>query len=382
MSNTLIDSDTVAGSGVSVTMSANDDLTIAAGVQVGATDGSSSAIEATGSGVEIADYGAVFGFNGIKLDSSSNEVYVAEGASVSGYTGAGINAGGGANNFINNGDISGNNEAIFVLGDGTQIANNGVLSSPGGYGIDIVGGGNHIVNAGGISAALPINLSTGGADTASEIVNSGTISTMSGSDVGVNAIVTGNASTTVVNSGLIVGGIQFGTGADIYNGVRGDILGLVDGGGGADTLRAGAGGEMLKGGAAADLLWGGGGSDTFVYGAVAESTGVKHDIVYGFDADSDQFDLNVAVKAINAAVSAGTLRSGSHFNADLSAAIGAAALKAHGAVLFTASAGTLKGHTFLIVDSNGTAGYQANADYVIELQHAHNLGDLGTGNFI
>ncbi len=35
MSNSLIDNDTVAGSGVAVTMSANDDLTVAAGVQVG-----------------------------------------------------------------------------------------------------------------------------------------------------------------------------------------------------------------------------------------------------------------------------------------------------------------------------------------------------------
>ncbi len=321
----------------------------------------------------------MFGFNGIKLDASSNEVYVAAGASVSGYMEAGISAGGGANNFINNGDISGNNESIFVLGNGTQIANNGVLSSPGGFGIDIVGGGNHIQNAGEITAALPINLSTGGADPDSEIVNSGTISATSGS--GSTAISTGNAPATVLNSGLVIGGIQFGTGADIYNGVRGDILGLVNGGGGADTLKAGDSGETLKGGAAADLLWSGAGGDMFVYGAVGESTGTKYDTITGFDADSDQFDLNVAVKAVNAAVSSGMLRPGSHFNADLAAAIGTAALKAHDAVLFTAGAGTLKGHTFLIVDANGTAGYQANSDYVIELRHAHNLGDLGAGTF-
>jgi hypothetical protein len=37
------------------------------------------------------------------------------------------------------------------------------------------------------------------------------------------------------------------------------------------------------------------------------------------------------------------------------------------AVLFKADAGDLAGKLFLIVDENGTAGYQAGQDYVIEM---------------
>lgn len=36
-------------------------------------------------------------------------------------------------------------------------------------------------------------------------------------------------------------------------------------------------------------------------------------------------------------------------------------------VLFTADSGTLSGHTFMIVDVNGTAGYQAGADLVVDI---------------
>ncbi len=43
--------------------------------------------------------------------------------------------------------------------------------------------------------------------------------------------------------------------------------------------------------------------------------------------------------------------------------------------------GGRSGKTFLIVDANGHAGYQASADYVIELQGALNLDQLSTANF-
>ena len=46
-----------------------------------------------------------------------------------------------------------------------------------------------------------------------------------------------------------------------------------------------------------------------------------------------------------------------------------------------ASAGNLAGHTYIIVDANGVAGYQAGADFVIELTAATNLGSLSTADF-
>jgi hypothetical protein len=51
------------------------------------------------------------------------------------------------------------------------------------------------------------------------------------------------------------------------------------------------------------------------------------------------------------------------------------------AVLFTPDGGTLAGHTFLVVDVNGMAGYQAGEDYVFQLESASNLASLSTSNF-
>ncbi len=60
----------------------------------------------------------------------------------------------------------------------------------------------------------------------------------------------------------------------------------------------------------------------------------------------------------------------------------AARLPVGQAVLFDPNAGNLNqpGMTYLIVDANGIAGYQAGADYVIELQNFN--GKLDLSDFI
>jgi hypothetical protein len=50
--------------------------------------------------------------------------------------------------------------------------------------------------------------------------------------------------------------------------------------------------------------------------------------------------------------------------------------------MFTASGGTLSGHAFLVVDANGVAGFQAGADYVMEINNPGIFGALSTANFI
>jgi hypothetical protein len=70
------------------------------------------------------------------------------------------------------------------------------------------------------------------------------------------------------------------------------------------------------------------------------------------------------------------------FDANLASAVGAARLAAHHAVLFTPSAGAHLGKTFLIVDANGVAGYQAGADLVILLGAASNLSGLTSSDFV
>ncbi len=133
-------------------------------------------------------------------------------------------------------------------------------------------------------------------------------------------------------------------------------------------------------GAGVDTLTGGALSDTFVYSSAALSTGASYDTIKSFDFGSDSFDLSPAVSAIDTALASGTLDSGANFNSELAAAIGAGQLGAHHAVLFTASAGSLSGQTFLIVDLNGTAGYQANADLVLHLTSF--VGTLSTADFV
>ncbi|HEX2590944.1 MAG TPA: calcium-binding protein [Rhizomicrobium sp.] len=152
-------------------------------------------------------------------------------------------------------------------------------------------------------------------------------------------------------------------------------------GAGADTLIGGAGNDTLTGGKGADTLTGNGGADTFVYTGVLDSTTKTFDTIVGFDANADRFDLDVSVTGVDATVGSGALSSAT-FDADLAAVIGAGQLGSGHAVLFTATSGGLSGHTMLIVDANGTAGYQASADYVFDVTGLAHAGSLNTADFI
>jgi len=159
----------------------------------------------------------------------------------------------------------------------------------------------------------------------------------------------------------------------------------VFGGAGDDTITGGAGADTLWGLGGADRLTGNGGADTFVYTAVSDSTGnasgTAYDTIVGFDATADRFHLPVAVNGIDPTIASGALSAAS-FDTDLAAAVGASQLTAGHAVLFDPDSGTLGGHTFLIVDANGVAGYQSGADFVFDITGASHLGGLATGDFI
>jgi Ca2+-binding RTX toxin-like protein len=171
----------------------------------------------------------------------------------------------------------------------------------------------------------------------------------------------------------------------IFNGAK-ETNGSLDiyGGAGNDTLTGGSGNDVIAGGGGADILNGGTGFDTFVYYAVSDSTSTSHDTIIGFNAATDHFQLTQTLsalpQAIDTAVTAGTLAT-THFDADLAKYVGASQLHAGDAVLFTPNAGNLSGHTFLVIDENGVAGYQAGQDLVIELTGALNLSQLNTANF-
>lgn len=135
-----------------------------------------------------------------------------------------------------------------------------------------------------------------------------------------------------------------------------------------DTLFGGDQDDWLYGGEGADALYGSGGSDVFAYTTTSESTGANHDRVFWFDPDVDHIDLPQTVTGIAPTVQGGALSAVS-FNPDLETAIGADELGIGNAVLFRPTEGALAGSTFLVVDANGIAGYQADQDYVFELLH-------------
>jgi len=164
------------------------------------------------------------------------------------------------------------------------------------------------------------------------------------------------------------------------------------GGAVVDTLKGGAlwdSFDLSHGGA--DVVTGAGGGDsftvltgahdTFVYAAVSNSTGASHDTITNADFDNDLFKVSTisAVTGVDAAVTTGALNAAT-FDANLASAVGTGQLTGHHALLFTADSGDLSGHTFLVIDENGTAGYQANADLVIEI--VNGTGTLVASDFL
>ena len=165
--------------------------------------------------------------------------------------------------------------------------------------------------------------------------------------------------------------------------INGEDRGVVIGTSHSDTFDfTNAGNGTITGGAGADTIeTNSAQSYTFVYFAAADSTGPVYDTIAAANFTNDTFRTHAAGAAttgVDSALTSGTL-SKATFDTDLAAAVGAGQMAAHHAVLFTASAGTLSGHTFLVIDENGTAGYQASADLVIDVTGA--AGTLSTLNF-
>jgi len=151
------------------------------------------------------------------------------------------------------------------------------------------------------------------------------------------------------------------------------------GGAGADSIAGGEGNNVIRGNGGADKLSAGSGADTFVYGPASDSSGNTFDTITGFDAAADKIDLWTKVYGVDPAVNSGKLWSSS-FDTNLASILNGK-LKAHHAVLVTPSAGTYAGQEFLVIDTNGVAGYQAGADLVIKLASPSNLSILNSGTF-
>jgi len=180
------------------------------------------------------------------------------------------------------------------------------------------------------------------------------------------------------DNALIFDGSAEKDGSFVVTGGRGNDT--ITGGAGRDTLSGGNGNDVLTGGDGADILVGGAGHNNCVYNDVSESTGPMFDTISHFSVKSDTIDLWFAVTGLDHAVSGGTLTQG-NFDADLAAALGSAQLGSDHAVLFAPSSGDYVGETFLVVDANGIAGYQAGQDLVIEFDSTAHLDHFKLSDF-
>ncbi len=148
------------------------------------------------------------------------------------------------------------------------------------------------------------------------------------------------------------------------------------GGTAADTITGGRGGDWIFGGNGGDTLRGGSGADIFFYDNAAQSSSTNYDRLVDFDFANDRIRISDQVFQSYAFVTGGALSTAT-FDANLAAATNGLLTRGR-SVLFTPDSGTLSGQTFLVVDNNGVAGYQAGEDYVFLLPNA----DTGGANFI
>lgn len=206
-------------------------------------------------------------------------------------------------------------------------------------------------------------------------VAAGQLLTVDGSTLAAGQTLTFNGAAETNGRFTIKGGV----GNDVLTGGGADDI--ITGSKGDDTLNGGAGINNITGGAGADTITVTAGTDTLVYTTVSQSTRAGFDTISHFDfLNNDHFDLDVAVTGIDTRVSSGTLNTAT-FDSDLAAAIGASQLAAHHAVYFDATAGTAVGR-YLIVDADGTAGYQTGHDYVFLLTNSVHDASLDVTDFI
>ena len=269
-----------------------------------------------------------------------------------------FNGAGSGNNTLDGG--AGNDKFIFGNGfDGTDTINGG-------------GGYNTVYLSGDYSSGVTFG--------ASSLVNIQRL-VLEGNAGGDNYNVTLNAANVTSGDTLRIVGHNTDSSNDLTVDASATSGKLVFVGGvSTDTFTGGSGDNVFQTGSGVENLTGGGSSDRFVFSSVANSTGPTFDTIDSFNAMNDHFVLGTQITGIDAAVSTGSL-SAATFNADMTADLGSTQLTANHAVLFTPNAGTYAGDTFLVVDSNGQAGYTAGQDIVVELNGATNLGSLGSHNF-
>lgn len=255
----------------------------------------------------------------------------------------------------------GNDKLYGQTGNDTLLGGNGNDSLYGGVGDDLLvdtvgndlfdgGAGNDtVLFASTTTDLITVNLSTGVA---------------TGALIGTDKLV------AIENVTVVSAGNSVLIGSDVGNVLTGSF--------GVDQINGQAGNDTLKGGFGADVLSGDAGSDLLVYGrtgALLDSSILGIDTVLGFDfgAGGDKFRFEG-----NVPTSVGTQTFTTTSNSALlllGVPLNAANFAAGAAKLLTITGGNSAG-SYLVVDGNNTAGYQAGADYIIKLVGAVNIGSF------
>lgn len=233
------------------------------------------------------------------------------------------------------------------------------------------GGGNDTFDFSNFTSSLHVNLKPG------HWVNLGSSSLLAGLGDGHDA--PGDIALAQLYHGNQQSMIENATGGSGNDFIEGNVVAnTLIGGAGKDSLHGLGGNDILDGGAGSDYLVGGRGNDTYLYSTASDSTGTNFDTVRTFSVQHDKFDLWFQVTGLDHA-SHGVLDA-SAFNSDLAAAT--SNLEAHHAELFHATSGSFAGDTFLVIDANGQAGYQAGSDLVIRLDNVTHAHDLSVSDFV
>ena len=150
----------------------------------------------------------------------------------------------------------------------------------------------------------------------------------------------------------------------------------------SNRLRGLGGDDILWGGinAESDILEPGTGADTIVVRETRESTSLWYDLVIGMNLDEDVFDIGFVPTAVSR-LEGGRLRA-VRFGDDLAAILDPDILGVGEAILFDPSRGSFESPRtlFLVVDTNGVAGYQDGFDIVIGLESA--VGQITLADFV
>jgi len=145
-----------------------------------------------------------------------------------------------------------------------------------------------------------------------------------------------------------------------------------------DTV--GTGSFTLVGGKGADAFYvNSAAHDTFVYNSGIESTSTGYDTIHGFNGATDTIVSPNAINAFDGVLNHSTVNTAT-FDADMTTAL-AGHMGADEAIVVRVTSGTLSGHTFLVVDENGVAGYQSG-DLVIDVTGGTHFASLTAGSFV